>query len=572
MELRIVDKKLDENDDNNEDVIDIIFEKDGEYDCFTIDVFDSPFSVNFQKSLRWYFNEYPRDNSESVGDKGIGEKLLKFGQYLGDYLLGEDHELNRFVQKIEKEGYENLRVSVESKRLDFFDELWETLILPESKFVLSSACKQFVRRLNSSNGNREYPELEFELGVASPVANALVDMEPNSVDTGNNDTGNNKAAQDIPLRALHILFRVKTQDFDGPSNAFNTSTDLLSTEGAIEYHILPVNNWNGLLRQLVDIGDNIHILHLDGPLFFEGGRIWFGSKDSQISIASLLDRMQESKIPLLSLDVLACRNVSDHNIGEKQLSEPNQNIADKNEAFSVRYGLARVAELADDYGIGNVLGLGERVDPWLSSECFKMLYHFLALGFNLGQAVVESRKALQKQSEISRFRTQTKPFNTGTLFTHYGGQPLRFFSNSQTITDLNESHRFRSVSQKLLGFKSQLLQPSLRNTADGQLLDLLKQWQNGERLLAVEANAGLGKTCIAHRLCFYLAQNNCVDYGFYFDFNKNFYSSDTMLQMIAPVFEKNPEEKEETEQTLNRHKCCFVLDNFHNAEFYKFVP
>ena len=84
MLLRIIDNPTPENAENG---IRIVLENNDGAESFVTESYTSPISENFHKTLAWYFKDYPQHNVSDSGDSQVVEKLIKFGQYIGEELF-----------------------------------------------------------------------------------------------------------------------------------------------------------------------------------------------------------------------------------------------------------------------------------------------------------------------------------------------------------------------------------------------------------------------------------------------------------------------------------------------------
>lgn len=494
---------------------------------FTSIYYPSPFSENFRASLAWYFKDYLQEipaleTDLSVPDKDVVAKLIRLGQHMGDNLLGEDHELIKVKEMIEEDGFEQLDVRIESSNPDFFRELWELSVLPESKYLLSSVSKSFVRQFTDPELNQSDGEVRYELSTESP------------------------------LKVLHLISRPITSSskdlLDTPrsSDAFNGYVDTYGLEGAIDYEIYPVQGWAELSERLAQ--DDIHILHYDGPLLLREKKpfLLLNPQQENSSVDSPAERIPLSQLSqtlsskgkgVLVLDASAYR------------SDSGPVPADLALAWCARESLKN--------GFGNVLGLANIADPWTHSLCFGSFYNQLALGLTVGQAIIEARKFLQTQTENNTFTGQAKPFQPWSLLVHYGGQEVAYFNTPQVRHELTESPRYGDHRQNLHGFKSEYLPPQISNGGESNLLTVLKRCRQNHAVY-LSGEMGCGKTRLCHQLAVYLL-GKPFRYGFYFDFKQFDYSPDNIFEMIAPVL--LPDEEGAIEKKLAQVKSLFVFDN-----------
>ncbi len=488
---------------------------------FTIDDFSSPISAAFYENLSWYFEHYLQLLNQPVDDRNVGEGLLRKGLSLGDSLIGEDFELMKVSDRIETEGFAKVRVQVESARIEFFETFWELLILSDAKYVLSTVCQGFVRRFTGADQSDYEEELNHKL---------------------HGDTGP-EADDAAPLGVLHII--ACSADDSRPINGFNASTRSLRWMGAVDYTLWPYGTLEALRERLSETARSVHCVHYDGPVHVLNGmpHIFFGVSGAPLALDAVCRLLVENKIALLTVD--ACT----------YLDETQQPV-------NIAQGLATIARVATEAGLGNVVGLGYRTDPWTAGGCFECFYDKLLLGLSISQAVVETRKQLQAQPETKRFRVEGLPFHVWPLPVHYGGQPVRFFGQPQQAVELMQSPAFQRTHQRLFGFQSQYLPPDAGHCEDQGLLALLTAAQEAEGcVLSLIGPSGSGKTHLVHQVGFYRAQQQRMDYGFYFDVGTGFYSFSDVQQMIAPVFDCEADDTEKLDTALREHRCYFVFDN-----------
>ena len=235
MLLRIIDRP-EQNNENS--CVEIVFTSDSEEIVFGAEYFPSHLTENFRKTLAWYFNGYltelpcahSREGAET--DKDVVTKTLSLGQYMGDAMLGEDHELGKVSHIIGKEGFGQLSVIVESARFEFFEELWEALILPDSPYVLSAVCQGFVRYRNHSGQS---------------IAESYSD-----------DKKELQLSKQAPLTILHLVSRQAVT----AGCCFDAQQTLLAFDGAVNYEILPFSDWQTVKKRLQDNDKPVHILQI----------------------------------------------------------------------------------------------------------------------------------------------------------------------------------------------------------------------------------------------------------------------------------------------------------------------
>lgn len=490
--------------------------------AFMVDDFSSPLTDNFRDTLDWYYAKYPQTLTQPADDKGTVEKLVRCGQFLADRLLGEDLKLMQIKDVIEDGAYTDLSVQLESSRMEFFQEPWEALILPDAKYVLSTVTRNFVRRFTGLGQPGYEAEVRYELGAGTEA----------------------QTADASPLGILHIIAR--SADDERPVNGYNASTRAMRWGTAMHYELWPHADFKALQRRLANPDQPVHSVHYDGPIQFREGKpyLYLGGHDGHpqsLSLASFCRLLAQQKLALLSFDACAYR-------------------ADNGDGMRADLGLASVAQTAAAAGLTNVTGLSYLTDPWTADQCFDMLYEQLLSGLALGQAVVEARKRLQTQIETRYFRVDIAPFHSWPLLTHYGGKSVYFFNGPQPALELTQSPTYRHTRQQLFGFCAEYLPPEVNHIEDQSLCALLVAAQTST-IHRLSGTPGSGKTHLVHQAAFYWVQQQQVKYAFYFDLASSFYSRTDVLQMIAPIFDCIVDETDKLQAALRATRCHFVFDN-----------
>jgi hypothetical protein len=537
MLLRIIDHPAT---GNGEDAIRIVFEHKQSNTHFMTEYYDSPFSANFREKLAWYFNEYPQIALTQTDSGNVIEKLIKSGQNMGNELLGEDHQLIQITEDIERNGYANLQVQIESARVGFFNELWETAILPESNYVLSTAVKGYLRRFVNADAANHWPELRFDLKVTLPSQDSVNQLLQGGANKNAGD--NTQADEQKPLRILTLISRVSANDLPfTQSNGINASMQAFAAGGVIDNDIHQKINWQQLCERLADQTQPVHIFCYDGPIRIEHGEASIlldnGTQAGiPVSIASLAKVLVAHKVPVLAVDARA--------------------YLDATQSVCASQGLAMIAQTAQQQGLGNVIGLAQLTNSWTSSQCFEAIYAQITVGLSLEQAVVEARKGLQSNTQTSLLTVKPIPFHIWSLLVHYSQQSITFFSPKQLPSDPNMPAQSAPTRQRLFGFINQMLPPILNQIGDAQVLPLIEHLSGPRQAVTITGEAGTGKTQLAHVACTYLAQKQHIDYGFYFDFASQDYSPADILQMVGSVLPAHTD----TSEQLATHHCCFVFD------------
>lgn len=526
--------------DGTEDVLRVEYQGHEWQKTFQTDLYDSPFSINFRKTLNWYFNQYWSQQTFSAepDDKGVVQKVIRGGQGIGDELMGDDYELIKITEDIANNGFENLDVQLVSQRPEFFTELWETLILPDSKYMLSTVVKSFVRQVTTAD-TPSLPKIIKDLKATAPTDEHVAQLLQG---TGEQPQQNTQA-DDKPLRVLLLTARPENVDLSyDDSNALALASQAQRRGRGVEYVVHSTDSADALAAVLSNKDEPIHVVQYDGPVFVTQDNVSFAlGNDEQnlIDAKSLCRLMADNNIALLSVDARRF-----------QRGTPKQ-------------VLAQLAKIALEQGLGNVLGLSQLTNPWIASNCFDGVYQQLVAGLELAQAVVEARKLQQKATSCELARAKPLNFHDWSLLVHYSVQPVQFFTQGLPIAQQDDPNYLTRVHEHLHGFNAQLMPPLLFQSNDGQSLSILRELATRGKASVVGTN-GSGKSWLCHSVAAYLALGKQIARGFYFDFAQHQYSTDEMLEMIARLLQLPVDQPAELLKYLAQSRSLFVFDNLDN--------
>jgi hypothetical protein len=538
-----------------ESSIKIVLQDDVVNESFETESYLSPITANYRKAQSWYYTDYPQTGFAVEEAIGIVDKTIKCGQLIGEQLLGEDYQLTKIRETIEERGYEFLNVQIESTRSAFFEEYWETTILHESKYVLSAVVKSFQRLYIQKDFPAEYPELRYDLKVSLAPENSISQLlQQESVTSSVEET----AEMNEPLRVLTIISRPSGYDLPFESaNSINQSLDSIDRGGIVDYEIHQLIDIDQLMLRISDKDNPIHIVHYDGPAILEDNQVSVVlpnqiGENSLLKVAELCQVMVQNKVAVLSFDA-------------REYHSDNKNV-------SAGKGLAQVAMIAQQCGLGNVIGLEHITNPWSSGACFGKVYQNIAKGLSMGQSVVEARKELQAEVESTLMTNTPIAFHPWPLLIHYAKQNVIFFESNQMKNEPVEHNNSMAFQSRLFGFYSEMLPPLVARVSDGKMNFLLSQFSQDRkekfsRAAMIIGKPGSGKSHFAHSTSLYLAQKRMIDFGFYFDFSKHSYSRTDLLEMIAPVLKLDPLNTDNVEAKLSSLKCCFVFDDYLEQQF-----
>lgn len=517
MLLQILDT-CGEKEEKNEAGVEVRFFREGSFGAspdeqYFATYYPSPFWGYLRELLHWYFKDYLADLDPNKTDKNIVEKLIRLGSDMSDKLLGEDHELIKIAEIIADGGAGQLDVRIESSNPDFFREFWEVLVLHESKYILSSCVRSFVRIYQEEASAVSADEMDFELSI------------------------------DAPLKILNVISGYP-QDKFGESAVFGTFVSSLCAGGKLDYEIFPVQDYSELVERLAQ-GD-FHILHYCGPVYFEKQeptlliQSWQAGETSvvKVPLSVVADTLHKNALGLLLLEI--------------------SEYSDERGEVPTDLGLALSARVALKHGFKNVVGMASLADAWTNGLCFQTFYEKLAGGLDVGQAVVETRKALQARATNNNFTGKAFPFHAWPLLIHYGaGRRVKYFTRACQFYELTKSTAYADIRKHLYGFRSELLPPNSIKGGEKDLLQALVYGRNS-RPVFISGDPGSGKTRLCHQLAFYLGNKLC-NLAFYFDFSEHQYCPQTIRNMIAPVLEK--EKNGPSDVGGSQDRCLFVFEN-----------
>lgn len=498
------------NDDAEEKSLSIVLEQGGGASEYFIEDYESPFSSSYNTNFQWYYQSYFLDanvEDENIYDRLVLDKYITYGQWMGDKLLGEDHQLVKVKEDVDTLGIEQLRVVIESSSVEFFQDHWESLILPDSPFVLSSVVEGFERRFVDSTGK------------------SLRDEEEKKVYDLSNDT---------PLTILRV---VSDSGHQSPtSNLFSSSVAALKYNGALRYEVLTLSSISALKSRLSDSAKAIHILQLDIPVILDGDSACIplcksDTNNTYVSVSEVSQTLVEHGIGLLVV---------------KECTAPD--------------ALALIARDAMRQGLGNIIGFSAQAHQVITEPVIQDVYGRFMGGLFIAQGVVEARKQQQSQRESGLCSLKELPFQVWPLLVHYGHQDVQFFASAQEVVDPYQSESFNAVRQCLYGYKGHYLPSQGTVRAESTFIDILATCQPGT-LTQLTGMSGVGKTGLLHQLGFFLVQQGRVESSFYFDFNDELYNLEHIQEMLAPVFSRKPEDKPSLDALLHESHCHFVFEN-----------
>lgn len=528
MLLRIIDKPTASAES---DLVEVQFTHDAYQKSYTADYFPSPFSNGLKNSLSWYFSDYLLQPEGSHADRDVVTKVLQLGQQMADNLLGEDHQLMAIAEQISDAGINDLQVELVSSRLAFFEELWESVILPESSFMLSGAAASFTRRFEPSLTN---DVLQFEHSVEKPVECLTLFDE---------------CADVLPeLHQMHI--------------------ESFGFHQVLKHHFSSISQVSHLPATA-----SVGVVHLTSSIqFLEDGSFVFKNGDmAESQLLSLFTRWH-TQLVIVSSDF--------YSADEQKLD--------------ASIGLAWLAQRLLSAGMKNVIGLSQYADSWVVQQNVSAVLQALVQGVSVSRAVVEARKSLQRNTQSQVFTSQGVAFQSWSLLQHYQTQDVRFISQGIEVEAAEQSALYNELRRSMHGFVSEHIFPTAFPVTDANLSRVIPLLQRHAKCL-LKGASGSGKTYALHQVAtWYLAtylQNNpdkipeqSLDLtgaeqapkalpetqAFYFDFSQHSYSEKDLTDMIAPTVGIDPRSESMSMQAvwdkLKGTDSLLVFDNVCQAD------
>ncbi|WP_028886949.1 ATP-binding protein [Teredinibacter turnerae] len=514
-------------------------EKDGQIIAYHVDAFDSPHSKALRQAFASFYAGVPSEPKPDKTVLNIAEKLISGGQRLADNLLGEDHELMKIIHEIEEAGFAKLEVSIDSDDSEFFEEFWETVVLPDTKYVLSASVSRFSR-INSQLYGQLYgePDSEIELGLVAhdrmsgQLSSILGEQPQDPIDS-----------QPSPLRALWVVAQSGgAVDAHHLSQAVGCANRAVREGGNLVYELMLNPSPEAVNNRLQVTDKPIHILHYFGDVCIGEGNIYYLANDQRHDLLGVFQACGAASLGCVSMDVREY-------VDEQGLAIPHQR------------GFHAITQIACRAYKGNILGLSQAVLPQSSSVVFHSVYRALTLGVELGQAVVEARKELQRNSQDESFNPSPVPFPMWPLLLHFGQQKVRFFQQGVSqIADIPSG--WGALQERIFGFDLERLSVGAGSTSDSIALPVADYCQTRGGKVAIVGSEGMGKTYTAQRVAVYLAAAEKVDNAFYFSCQGFAYELTDVIHMTAGVLEAGAEDVDNFAEALAQKRCCFVFDDF----------
>ncbi|OCQ18821.1 hypothetical protein A7985_22660 [Pseudoalteromonas luteoviolacea] len=485
--------------------ISVTFSDEQQVISYHIDDFEMPSSKNFTRATSECYGPFLYgEKCEFKGDN-TAANIIQFGHKLGDSLLGEQFELNAIREIIEEVGYQHLEIKIVSDDATFHAQLWESIILPGSNYVLSTVAKRFSRVTRSDAAAEESAD-HWALNVTSALTQEMQAMQSG---------GQAPEPQNDPLNVLHLIARPENAPF-GDIESYMLPRQAFEHCGgrSIAITSCSLDSVESLSNAIAAQAGKVHVVHIDLPIMLDGDTFQIMLNNGQtVAWDTLLQHISQLAPSLLIIEPLtASSEITKHH-------------------------LTYTANKAMALGMPNVIGFAEKTDVSVAAECLDEVYRKIAQGFELGQAVVESRKTLQQNNSIHRFTEAPLTLQYWPLLVLYSHKDVTFFASPQEFPGPGEGGFATAHLNNLYGFDLQgwrLLQTPWQQTAAHQILN---RYQNdgGNNSVLLHGPSGLGKTATAYTLAFTALKNHSVENVFYFDYLVHNYSLEDVKHMVTSV-------------------------------------
>jgi hypothetical protein len=507
MLLRIVDISEQQETKNYVEVI--FLSDDNDVITYKSEYFPSFYTKNFSNLKDWYFEKYQLDPSKN--DQNFVYKYINLGQNMGDQFLGDDSEIYKIIKVIEENQYQNLFVTVESTNPTFFKEQWEAIVLPDSKYTLSSTVKGFFRTYQQQNSTSILNKIE-------------VDETKNIVN-------------DSKLKVLNIFVEISEFKQDHESYAYDIFIDSLCYNNLIDYESLYFESAEKFKKSIKNISFIPDIIIFNGGIACEDFQNNF--KEMHVTTTDIIELIKFTNPIFFTINSF--------------FYSPQDGILDR------ELNLAKLAKYIIEETDKTVLGFSNSTPFWVYSDCIKLIIEKIASGLSLGQSVVEARKSIQKKQEYNEISITPIPFQPWGILQLYGINNSRLVQTPRVKVDINDSDQFKTIKSKLHGFNSEQFPPNSVAIIDHYFPRAITNLQQYKNLLII-APQGYGKSHLAHKIAIFMIYKG-FDKGFRFDFSRHAYTSSTMLEMIAPMVGQLADESNKTYEALVGLKSLFVFEN-----------
>ncbi len=489
-------------------------------------------SRHLKQSLNEYCMAIVGEQPLSNPAVNFGEKYLSVGHRIADQLMGDDFQLIRFREIIEDVGYAQLDVVIESSQAEFLEEVWDSLILPGSKYIISTVSRSFQR-------------LQLTQDDASKLLNHTTDSSDETVTLSRVESRSETLSHAQRARILYGMSRPHSIPavFAG-SDVMRYVFDSLSSDDALTFDIRCGHEVNGTLERCEN--KSFDIFHYDGPFLLLNDTLHFVFEDVEGEAHCIDIETMATTLSAKGIKVVFLQATTFYDKQEGRLT----NIAQSDLAASLL-----------SHQIENVLVFPFVADPAFNRRAYHALYRSIAAGIALSSAIVEVKKALQSHL-ASNSADARLLWSTPVL---YSTTEFRFSKSPATDSADTQQEALPILRKKLFGFQSEMLPPLLSNASDGVAFDMIRIMQRKSAVL-LSGEEGIGKRHNSHLVAAFLALQKQIDFAFYFDSRYASHSVDDMNQMIKSVFVGSEYVDRDIRQILQQHRCLFIIDQATHGE------
>ncbi|MBI5185112.1 MAG: CHAT domain-containing protein [Nitrospinae bacterium] len=488
--------------------------------AYPVKYYPSPITDDFRKELQWYFEEYllhPYGKNIERAKKAASD-IKKFGKEMGQRLFGEGRVRDVILEKLDRLKLQNVLVTLESTRPEFFQEPWEILLLPERDQCLSTSCSGFVRSLPE----KFKPETQLQLGKENPLRVLMVISRPSDL-------------SNLPFRAT----------------ARGVFQKLLEFERSVEIEVLRPPTWEALRKRLNNEVKPVHILHFDGH-----GDLQSQEEGPALGVLAFED--DSGKTDCRDTESLA--QLAGGQGVEMVFLDSCRGAAMENSHHSESLQAAMATGLIHG-GIKGVVAMTWTSYTFTTSECFESVYANIAEGKSLARAVVESRQAMKLADRKSVLTSRELEFHDWPVPVHYGLRDIRAFSDKQETLPLIKTNAYGEVRKNLISFRDELLEARGFFGRDREFHAIESAFRKG-RIALAHGYAGIGKTHLSHQFASWYVASLGAEKAFYFNYESEAWDKDRIVQLIGRTLDGDGAGIRSTMDKLLHQRFLLVLDNF----------
>lgn len=523
-QLRIIDKQ--ENGEYHNQ-IEIQFVSKEKTSSSQVDYFSSPIDPSFKAQLDWYFKDFllaPYGKQRKTAQRLV-DHISKYGKLMGERLFGNGNIKNPIISRIDEIKLENIIITVESNRPEFFDEPWEIMILPVINQTLATSAAGFIRTIPTSLE----PEAQLQVGKENPLNILMVIPRPD-------EQGEN-------------YYQTKACDI------FN---HLLGYDPAYHVEILYPPTMEALSQRLKENKPPVHILHFDG-------------------YASLLPKENDDLYGDLILEDENGQADFQHvtKIG-KLLSENNVDIvvldclqhivtasADQEKTVCTDIALGLIQN-----NVKAVITLPYETYTFSTIQLYQIIYSQLAQGASLGKSMIQARSFMKEHCEQNALTAQKQDFHDWLLPVHFGLQDMTLFSDSQQGVPFVQTKSFTGLMTNLFGFNYEFLPPAEFLGRNPELHTVKRIFHNNKTPI-IHGESGIGKTHFIHHLAYYVIADKQFEKAFYFNFKLNPMNKEQILYLIGQILDGEFGDSDMTLDKIKNHNLLLIFDGLETDGYSK---